>query len=70
MKIVDEPVQQQVGNVTLMELTYKHCRYIVGSNKARGTLYCGEEKGNRSYCTAHAKLCFYPIKDFKLDKGL
>lgn len=70
IKIVDEPVQQKVGNVTLMELTYKHCRYIVGSSKARGTLYCGEEKGNRSYCTAHAKLCFYPVKEFKADRGL
>ena len=69
-KIVDEPVQQRVGNVTLMELSYKHCRYIVGANKLRGVLYCGNDKGRGAYCISHATLCYYPIKDFKKDRGL
>lgn len=70
VKFVDEPVEQKKGNVTLLELAYKHCRYIVGSNKARGTLYCGEDKHTSSYCKFHAKLCYYPIKEFKRDRGL
>ena len=46
--------------VTIMDLRYSSCRYIVGSDEDLGTLYCGEPVTKRSYCTHHFELCYLP----------
>ena len=46
--------------VTIMDLRYSSCRYIVGSDEDLGTLYCGEVVSQRSYCKEHYALCYIP----------
>lgn len=51
--------ERMFQHVTLMELQHDHCRYIVGENKIRGTLYCGQPQTRRSYCESHALICYH-----------
>lgn len=64
-KVIEPQVQH--SHVTLMELQGFHCRYIVGQNY-RGTLYCGEPKAVKSYCEAHAKLCYHVVANLGGEK--
>lgn len=49
-------------NIDILQLTPHSCRYIVGEDRRRGALYCGEPKSYRSYCETHAKLCYVMTK--------
>ena len=58
---VPDPVVDKTSRfVTLLELTQQSCRYIV-SKDTEETLYCGAPRTRKSYCTAHAALCY--VKD-------
>lgn len=46
----------------IMQLTPTACRYIVSEDPHRGALYCGDPQHYRSYCAAHARLCYTPVK--------
>lgn len=64
-----QPIEQFVfdygpieTNIDIMQLTPRSCRYIIDNDRRRGALYCGEPKHYRSYCEAHAKLCYISAK--------
>jgi hypothetical protein len=48
--------------ITLLELKYMSCRYIVSEEKAATVLYCGKHIDKASYCKDHYKLCYQPIR--------
>jgi hypothetical protein len=45
--------------ITILDLRYNSCRYIVGNDEDLGALYCGETVSQRSYCKEHYALCYY-----------
>lgn len=45
--------------VTIMDLRYGSCRYVIGDDEDLGALYCGDPVHKRSYCKDHFKLCYY-----------
>jgi hypothetical protein len=45
--------------ITILDLRYNSCRYIVGNDEDLGALYCGEVTSQRSYCKEHYALCYY-----------
>ena len=47
--------------ITIMDLNYNHCRYITRMESSHGPIYCGEPIDRKSYCKAHADLCYYKI---------
>lgn len=47
---------------TILELMPDDCRYIVGTVKTRGTLYCAEPKEMGSYCKSHGLICYHVAK--------
>lgn len=49
-------------NISIMELTERSCRYVIGSDQRRGAIYCGDTKHYRAYCKKHADLCYVPIR--------
>ena len=46
--------------VTILDLRYNSCRYVVGDDEELGALYCGEPVSKRSYCEHHFNLCYLP----------
>lgn len=42
----------------ILQLTYTTCRYIMTEDTSTSAFYCGEPVERRSYCKAHADLCF------------
>jgi hypothetical protein len=53
-----EPAPSNTG-VTIMGLTSRSCRYILGDIDGEHTIYCGEPIDGRSWCAKHRKLCYY-----------
>lgn len=47
--------------VTLLGLTPRSCRYVV-SDDTVDAVYCGATRTSKSYCTAHAELCYVKVK--------
>lgn len=47
--------------ITIMDLNFDHCRYITRMESHKGPLYCGEPIDRKSYCKAHADMCYYKI---------
>ena len=45
--------------VTIMGLTSRSCRYILGDIDGENTIYCGDPIDGRSWCLKHRKLCYY-----------
>jgi hypothetical protein len=43
------------------KLTARSCRFIINDGPAENFLFCGQEKAGRSYCKAHASLCYYKL---------
>jgi len=54
--------RQAVKPYDIMQLTPNACRYIVAEDAHRGALYCGGPQQYKSYCAAHAQLCYTPVK--------
>lgn len=48
--------------ITIMDLTYTSCRYVIGNDEELGSLFCGQETFKRSYCPHHFQLCYVPLK--------
>lgn len=46
--------------ITIMDLRYNSCRYVMGSDEDLGTLFCGDPVAKRSYCRQHYELCYIP----------
>ena len=55
-------------NCTFIDLTPFSCKYIIGPVNGLQTVYCGERKVGRSFCKAHQKLCYYPVKRTESEK--
>lgn len=55
-------------DISIMELKENSCRYVIGSDRRRGALYCGKPKARRSYCEEHAKLCYVIVPLERSDK--
>ena len=51
-----------VQRVDITQLTSLSCRYILDQDPKRGALYCGDTRHYRSYCEAHAKMCYVPVR--------
>ena len=50
---------------TLLDLRMDDCRYIVKQGDPMSTLYCGAPTHVKSYCEAHAQLCYVQISKAK-----
>lgn len=48
--------KQHLG-LTILELRFSSCRYVVGQNKNEETLFCGEVIHRVSYCQTHYSAC-------------
>ena len=48
--------------ITIMDLTYTSCRYVIGNDEELGSLFCGQKTYKRSYCPHHFQLCYVPIR--------
>jgi GcrA cell cycle regulator len=59
---VDIVRRHAVKPYDILQLTPTACRYIVSEDPHRGALYCGDPQHYRSYCAAHARLCYTPVK--------
>jgi hypothetical protein len=57
--VYDEPPKEEVYKpISLMELEFFSCRYVVTNEDPQNALYCGRPKVRGSYCLDHAKLCY------------
>jgi len=55
-------IPEPSATISIMDLTNKSCRYIIDSDRRRGAIYCGSPKQYKSYCKAHADLCYVPLR--------
>ena len=46
--------------VTILELKFSSCRYIIGYEENAGTIFCGEVIHRISYCANHYSACYIP----------
>ena len=53
--------KQHLG-VTILELRFSSCRYIVGHNEDAEAFFCGEAIHRVSYCRTHYRACYRPVK--------
>ena len=60
----DEPEQLEEPSVgvTIMALTRKSCRYVLGPVTGANTLYCGKPINGRAFCKEHRRLCYVYAK--------
>ena len=65
-KPISEPLGSPGSGVSLMDLTWRHCKFIIGPDEARMgfALYCGNPvlKG-KSWCNFHAQICYEPPRE-------
>ena len=54
-KIPEKPAEY----LTIIELNFNNCRYIIGEPHGVHTIYCSAEVYSRSYCKKHHDLCYY-----------
>lgn len=54
--------RQAPRKITIMDLTFNSCRYVVGHDEELGSLFCGQQTAKRSYCSHHFQLCYIPLK--------
>ncbi len=52
---------KQHSGVTILELRFSSCRYVVGQDEDDGTLFCGEVIHRVSYCRTHYRACYRPV---------
>ena len=55
-------IQTPEQNLDIMQLFPGACRFIVGSDRKRGALYCGGTKHSKSYCKKHSDVCYAPVR--------
>lgn len=60
--IVETPEQP---GCNLLELTMDRCRWPIGEPGSEGFGYCGGVREVGSYCTAHARIVYVPVKKRK-----
>lgn len=56
------PQKPRVKGMTMSELKYYSCRYILEEGNYDTTRYCGERVERCSYCPEHYSLCYYPAR--------
>jgi hypothetical protein len=54
-------------NITMSELKYYSCRYILEEGNYETTKYCGKHTYSCSYCKEHYRICYYPARS-SIDK--
>jgi len=55
--------------LSILDLGYTNCRFIVSEDTDKPPIYCGEEINRGSYCKEHADLCYIPARS-QLEKLL
>lgn len=55
--------------LSILDLGYTNCRFIVSEDSGKPPIYCGEEIDRGSYCKEHADLCYVPARS-QLEKLL
>lgn len=53
-----QPKLSSDGPVSLMQLTYKSCRFIVQEGDVKNTRYCNKDIWKQSYCEDHYNVCY------------
>lgn len=48
--------------LSILDLGYTNCRFIVSEDADKPPIYCGEEIDRGSYCKTHADLCYVPAR--------
>lgn len=48
--------------LSILDLGYTNCRFIVSDDASKPPIYCGEEINRGSYCKEHADLCYVPAR--------
>lgn len=59
-QFVDAPPAKKPA-ITIMDLNFRHCRYITQMETSKGPIYCGEPIDRKSYCKTHADMCYYKV---------
>lgn len=57
-----EPAPRLLGEVDILGLTIRSCRFIVSEGNFRNTLYCNKDIVKGPYCADHYKLCYAPLR--------
>ena len=57
---------QQTLGVTILELRFFSCRYIIGADDDVGAFFCGLQTYKGSYCERHHKICYKGFPKTKL----
>lgn len=48
--------------LSILDLGYTNCRFIVSEDMDKPPIYCGEEINRGSYCKDHADICYVPAR--------
>lgn len=60
---VEQVIPKPKHGVSILDLQYWSCRYIVGDPKTPlDKIYCGQVSEHKSYCKDHAQLCYQPVQ--------
>lgn len=54
------PVEHQPGNLKILDLGLRDCRWIEGEVRGPDTIYCGLPAARGSYCAHHAAIAYVP----------
>jgi len=66
---INEYFSKPITGVSLLDLSYYSCRFIVTTENDKPPVYCGERVDRGSYCKPHADRCYIPAR-IKLEKLL
>ena len=53
---------QQLFGITILQLRFTSCRYVIGQNENDEPLFCGEVIHRVSYCRTHYAACYVQKK--------
>jgi hypothetical protein len=69
MTVLEDKSIPPHGPVTMMNLHYLSCRYIISDVNGAETLFCGKMKTTGAYCAEHHQLCYVPPAPKKKKSG-
>jgi len=58
--VPEPPASDPEHSVKLVDLEYRHCRYVISAIDYGDTLYCGKPTTYKWCCADHHKLCYVP----------